>query len=487
MADWYVSSVAWTALSQWAALTAYTVGNIRRGLAAPAITAQHVFRCTTAGTSGAAEPTWTVTNNGTTNDGSAVWTCVSGQSTYGWGAAAGSAQTLESTRLAAGDREFFSSDHSQSSAGITFNGGVTSYSPIQRISVNRAGSVPPVAADILAGATIAMTTGGVFGRGCYWLGLTITSTSTLSIAPQEKAQVFKNCTLGGTSLVGSNDSSMVTLENTTMNFAAVGNSITTGNVPWVFEWINTAAPLPGASPTALFNSAAGNSMVATCRGLNLSALVTGKALVNYAAGTYSFYLFDGCTIDPAVSRVTGTPVDNGTTIELVNCWDGTNVVNERYVPAGSVVTERTIVMAGGATDGALFSHKMVSTVRLDKFVAPLQSFWLDVYNAVTGAQTATVEIISSGSLNNDEISLVLEYQPNSGSPFVQLATTLIGLLTTPAAVASSSVTWNASPATPVKQKLAVAFTALTAGRLRGQVRLGKASTTVYINPQMQVA
>lgn len=55
---------------QWAASTAYSVGDMVR----PSTSNNRVFRCTTAGTSGASEPTWDTTIGNTTNDGSVVWT-----------------------------------------------------------------------------------------------------------------------------------------------------------------------------------------------------------------------------------------------------------------------------------------------------------------------------------------------------------------------------------------------------------------------------
>ena len=54
----------------WVGNTAYTVGQF--------VTAspdnQHVFECTTAGTSGATQPTWNTTSGGTTTDGTVTWT-----------------------------------------------------------------------------------------------------------------------------------------------------------------------------------------------------------------------------------------------------------------------------------------------------------------------------------------------------------------------------------------------------------------------------
>src|SRR5436190_10011293 len=89
MADWFVSSASYAAVPAWAATTAYTVGQFVRPTAAT-MAAQYVFRVTTAGTSAGTEPTWPAANNGTVTNGGAVFTNVTGQSTYGWSAAGGS-------------------------------------------------------------------------------------------------------------------------------------------------------------------------------------------------------------------------------------------------------------------------------------------------------------------------------------------------------------------------------------------------------------
>src|SRR5262245_14073584 len=129
MADWYVSSVAYAAISAWAASTAYTVGQIVRPVSVPSNFAlRHAFRCTTAGTSGGSEPSWSSAgaNNATIASGGATFTNVSGQSTYGWSAAAGALYSMGAatvgTRFVAGDRAFVSSDHSElHSSGVNFN------------------------------------------------------------------------------------------------------------------------------------------------------------------------------------------------------------------------------------------------------------------------------------------------------------------------------------------------------------------------------
>ena len=55
----------------WVTATAYTVGDVVK----PTTYASHSYKCTTAGTSGATEPTWGTTNGGTTADNTVTWTC----------------------------------------------------------------------------------------------------------------------------------------------------------------------------------------------------------------------------------------------------------------------------------------------------------------------------------------------------------------------------------------------------------------------------
>ena len=227
-----------------------------------------------------------------------------------------------------------------------------------------------------------------------------------------------------------------------------------------------------------------------CRGVDMSA-VTG-ALVAAATGTTSGgqkVLFDSCKIAAAVARYSGTPVMASDEVELINCYDGTKFVNERYTPAGALTTDTSTTLVGGAADDVGgFSHKLVSSSRSDMFGLPLESFWLDVENTAIGsAVTATVEVVSSASLNNTDIHMILEYQGTAGSALASFGDSLASVLTASSAVTASSASWNNPPSTPQYQKLTVAFTPQTAGRVRARVLLGKASTTVWVNPQVTIS
>lgn len=58
-------------IATWTASTAYSVGTLVK----PTTATGYKYECTTAGTSGATEPTWPTTINQTVNDGTVVWTC----------------------------------------------------------------------------------------------------------------------------------------------------------------------------------------------------------------------------------------------------------------------------------------------------------------------------------------------------------------------------------------------------------------------------
>ena len=262
MADWYVSSAAYAAVTTYTISTAYTVGQLVKPIT-PGLRAQWVMRCTTAGTSAASEPTWPTTNNGTVTSGGAVFTNVTGQSAYGWSAAAGDMPTLLGAigafRFLGGDRMFVSSDHSETqtvSATYGSGTGTASYNLGQVLSVNRAGSVPPVAADLLAGATVTSGTAAVFvnfeftfpiyfyGFNFVNTGSSITSfqfTSTLSKMARFDTCVFYVSSAAANQRFSAGGVTNVVFDNTSIYFTGASQNIALTN-DWEFTWINTPSP-----------------------------------------------------------------------------------------------------------------------------------------------------------------------------------------------------------------------------------------------------
>src|SRR5436190_3332458 len=459
MADWYVSSVAYAALPAWAATTAYTVGQIIKPLTAPGATAQYTYRCTTAGTSAATEPgSWTSALGNTTTSGAAVFTNVGGSSAYGWAAAVGALRSIDTNRVLVGDRVFLSSDHSEVSTTWNLGGSINAFGLIQVISVNRAGSVPPVASDIQNGAALNNSGGNAqFDAYCnmFWQGISVTASGSVILNPTgTHAHYFKNCAFvlgnSATKFGSPGAGAKVTLDNTTIQFGNTGSGIgTAGSNPFELLWINTPAAIPGATlPTQLFYTNGATATSITCRGVDLSA-ITGTLLKSTTNSEITKVLLDSCKIAAAVTRyaltsTTGDPAYDE--IELVNCFDGTSIINERHTAAGDVTTDAATTLSTGARDNVGgYSHKLVSSARSDICTMPLDGFWLDVGNTGAGvAKTATVEIVSSAALNNNDIKLLLEYMGTSGSSLASFGESLSSVLTTPAALPSSAATWGVS-------------------------------------------
>lgn len=83
---WYVkdnaptSTIGWSALPAWTALTSYTAGQIVRQLAAPTVGNERAFICIIAGTTLASEPAWNVTKGSTTAEAAGpTWQECTGQ------------------------------------------------------------------------------------------------------------------------------------------------------------------------------------------------------------------------------------------------------------------------------------------------------------------------------------------------------------------------------------------------------------------------
>lgn len=462
MADWYVSSAVYASIPAFQISHAYSVGDFIVPTA-PASKAKWVFRCTTAGTSAASEPSWTTANNGTTTSGGATFTHVTGQSTYGWSAAAGDLASIigNASRFVAGDRCFVSSDHVENTNVTTNYGsgvGGGSFLLGQILCVNRAGSVPPVVADLTTGATINYSTGSWTFEGnfpTYHYGIAYNNTSASGSiqfnSAGHKIHYFDNCSLylNSTSTsprFSNNNPVRVVLNNSTLRFGNISQAYTAGAVTMQVDWTSTPSAITGTPPTSVFlDPASGGPLLATCRGVDFSG-VTTSLVAGVAGGSGSKFLFDSCKIASGVIRYNTSGVLNPqTVVELINCFDGTNVINESYQVAGTLTTDTSFTLtAGAADDNGPFSHRIVTSANCDKWLNTMHSFWMDVENTSIGSsKTATVEIVSLASLNNDEASLLLEYQGTSGSSVASLVSTMPAtILTAASTITSSTATWN---------------------------------------------
>jgi len=515
MANWYCGSVQWTAVTAWAATTAYVVGDLRRQLAAPAVGNERVFRCTTAGTSGGTEPAWNLNNNATTNDGSAVWTNVTGQETYNWAAPfARVAAASAGTGAANGDTFFVAHDHAETQAALLTwpNSGSsgTVGSPNRWICVDTGGSIPPVNADLRTTATVSTTganrlelynssTGYAYVYGISFLSTA--STMRIGFAVGLVNLFMENCTLQSSTILIGNAAATVDisldLNNCPINFTSTGASMYVAGA--IFNWRNTASALPGSVPTILFQNTTATSNsgpdIITLDGVDLSAL-SGNILGIQNANAWQNIFVTNCRLHASLTPLSTTPTRRKQELSIVGSSStSTALSNAKYNSDGTLTTDTVVYRTGGASDGTTpYSWKIVSTANATATNANakigFESFPLATWYTTTGAsKTLTVEIISDNvTFTDNEVWVEVEYLGNASYPLASPITDKVALLATPANQATSTASWTSTGiATPVKQKLEVTFTPNLAGLVRAVVKVGKASATLWVDPVLTLA
>lgn len=220
------------------------------------------------------------------------------------------------------------------------------------------------------------------------------------------------------------DDQYLDLLNTTLQFGNASQAFNIRGAR--VRWRNTVSAITGATlPTTLFKAAAAFPALLEASGVDFSALTSGKNLVDQSLAAPALYRFANCKLGSSVSMTTGTnPGPGGAIVEVYNCDSGdTNYRSERYEYQGSTVTVTDVVRSGGATDGTTaIGWKLVSGANA-RFISPLATFPIIGWLTSTGSQTLTVQYIHGGAnaLNNDEIWFELEYLGTSGFPLSVLA------------------------------------------------------------------
>ena len=512
--NWYVSSVAYAAVAQWAASpTTYSVGNIVRQLATPTVGSERCFRCSaiTTGVSGSSEPTWTITHNGTTSDSGVTWIECTGQEAYQhvgststWTAPAANNLDLAAGHLAvvaAGDTVFSSSDHVETyAAANTFLTVGTLSAPTNYISADRTSTVPPTAST--SGAAYSTTGASTLTIGTaatYYtiVGFTFTAGNSNSAANLQLGSnsavtcLLTNCTLALGSTNSANriiPDSLVYLRNCTMSFGATGQAINP-QTNTALDWENTSgvAALAGSTPTTLIAGTNADYPSVFCRGLDLSSVsgtLIGTAVYNYVNFKFVNCKFNASVTLPAV----GSTIVWGNNIEadyeFINCAAGNNYTHLWVRSAGNVASNTTYVRSGGATDGTQTASRAMTTDNNTR-CGPTNPLYHDLYvwNTKTGSSmTATVEILYSTALTNAQVWGEVEYLGDSTpSPLSSFVSSKVVPVGTPANLTSSAASWSGSLGGATAQKIALTFTPQVVGLIRFRINMVLANSTIYVD------
>lgn len=406
--------------------------------------------------------------------------------------------------MAAGETVYASQVHAETQASaMTLTSPGTAASPCRVLCVND-GAEPPTA--LATTATISATGNSVVAFLGFAVsdGITYSSGSTTStggIAFTNSSPLWWRFINGSLRIAGSNannrmnfgasatstDDTLVELINTTLRFANVGQGVV---VRCPLRWQGGSVDSGGSIPTTLFlTPSSGNSGWADVLGVDLSALGSGKNLVDAGQGNFTAYSFTSCKLGSSVSLVTGSNAgQGGVTATLVNCDSAdTNYRYHKSVYQGDITQETTIVRTGGATDGTTtVSRKMVSSANA-KFFSPLESDWIYFWNETLGAVTISIPVVTDNvTLTDAEAWVEVEYLGTSGFPLGNYASDRAAdILATPANQTTDGTSlWPNAPGTPIKQVLSTSVTPAEKGLIRARVMLAKASTTMYFDPKI---
>lgn len=441
----------------------------------------------------------------------AIWYVWSGATGTGTGASWTNAKTTLQAAItagAAGDTYYVANDHAETAAAattITFKGTASAIDLV--FCVNRAGSVPPVSADLTTGGSItttganALTLAGT-SAFAYIQGLTF-NTGSGAVASVFSVSLggvyFKNCSLkklGTTAAAAaitiapsSTRSGNCILDNTTVTFGAAGDSVQVngGDVLWK----NTSGIVNGGTTPTTFlavTSVASVSGTIVFDGVDFSALGSGKTIIGGLLVRQRVTLIN-CKLGASVTISSTPTAPSGTIIDLIDCDSGTlNYRNERYWYQGTLTTETVVVPSSQqASDGTTpITWKVVTTANV-KPAFPFETFTYGEWCDTTGsALTRTFEIINDGTtLTNADVWAEVQYLGSSATPVASLATSgLADLLASGSSLTSSSAAWTTTGiTTPTKQVVAVTFTPQMKGFFRIVFKVAKASKTIWINPR----
>lgn len=406
------------------------------------------------------------------------------------------------TAKAAGDTFFIAHDHAETQAStMTITSKGTEATPCRFYCVNRAGSVPPVSADLRTTATISTTGASNISLAgtvaeCYGIIFTAgDSTNSASIfvgSTLNRTYKLNACALrlngnhvaGRLQIASGAAGNFVSMENTTVQFANTSQlMLSNGRVIWRY----TPSAVTGATiPTILLSYAGGGWYL---EGVDLSAVGSGKIIADNIGTPNASAVIKDCKLGASVT-VAQNPVAVGSAeTVIIRCDSGdSNYRTEKYAFGGTQTTETTIVRSGGASDGTTpISWKIVTTAN-SEWEYPFECLPISIWNETVGSSvTVTVEGIWGGGAvpNNNEIWIDVEYLGTSGFPLASKATsTKADGLAAGSAITAGSGTWGGST---TKFAMSATFTPQEIGPITIYVNAAKVSSTFYVDPKVTVS
>lgn len=408
------------------------------------------------------------------------------------------------------DQNFFiASDHIENLPSgynqFTSDGTYGSPNTINRlISVNRAGSVPPVSADVVRGAIIRKSDAAevYVGNWAYYEGINwqlgyglAAGTTQLTFAGFGRHIIMRNCLFDASTNTGT-----VKLYFGSNTCSAVFKSC---QLKWGHATQHVLSPASGAvvlwdgEGTSLF---AAGSVIPTVRifeqnsdvgswefrNADLSALAAGvyifstggsRNIIRNCKLTTGFLLGTSNQNPPADSEGTSP----GRTEDVIDCTitDG-SIVNRRNTNRGAIYIEPLVYRTTTPVllNGVAYSWKIYPNyyASMNDFAETWEGIEVISVGDIGVSKTLTVEVLGmNATLTNKQCWIEVEYQGSSSHTMCQTASSHIipgGLLQTAAQLTNSSASWT-KPGSGYPnsqgQKLSATFTPQRAGIVRWKV------------------
>jgi hypothetical protein len=403
--------------------------------------------------------------------------------------------------VAAGDIVKVHKTHSQTglSADINFSNG-TAVAPVLVYCVDKDNS------DALStGASVSWGTAdhGIAGNFIsYGVNYTNAAGSFTIIVPAAGVMTLENCTLtastGGFANLPITQNGDLYFHNVNVDLSSSG-ATSFAYIKWGdggtrvgrFEWRGGTYTCKTGQSTLLRTENVAN-MCIDIAGVLFSGTVTNLyELVTTQAATIR--LAD-CVL-PTYTNVFGTaPSIASTQVILERCAaSGTITVSplsKFATKLGTITQDTAHYRTGGADDGVqanAYSWAMVTNSSSGAFTLPMRSPPITEWTTA-GSQTLTVYAAGGASLNNDDVWLEVTSQSEAGSATAQgkFQTTRPNPLASNAALTTDGTsTWNGS-GVGTKQKITATIAPTLAGPVSVRVCLAKASTTLYVDPQIVI-
>lgn len=400
------------------------------------------------------------------------------------------------TGVAAGEEIWIEDGHSETfSAGTTLNfSNGTKAAPVKILCIDSSDD------SISTGAVIQTTNSGhkIHVQGiCYWYGVTINHERDLHLGNADRNfQVYENCTLYSTF---NSANSAVALK--------IGQELRPGFIRLLGCTINSDANNPpeiysdaefcdcgfSSNATTVLSIAGDNNAVVLVSGSDLSLI---QNIVSFTdSGTHSRVTVRGCKLHASYAV---PAMQNEASVLLERCDTGSITVpplglTEYETYQGTIQSSLTRYRTGGADDGEqanAHSWEMATNANAEEVFSPLIGLPMSIWVAGGASITLTVYVASGAILNDDDFWIEIDSPDETASPNQDAETNhyssrMVPRSTPAALTTDASSTWNGT-GVGTKQEVSRTFTPTEAGPVLVRPFLAKPSTTVYVDPKIEV-